>query len=362
MSCNTCGKPKCTCTKVITQVGKPGKRGTNGRPGPKGDKGDPGTDGTANLPVANTIYIMKNGNDSTGLVERMDRPFLTFAGARTAYQAAFTSRTETARIQVIVESGFYQENIILDKFVDFDLGNSVIDGGITDNQVDFGTTTDYAWTNVIRGNATINNTGTTALVTGLLIWRPNTKILGHFNKIRSLTNDCVVPINTKRSRIYVNEIYCGGTGSAMFAVEMGQGFSIADYTPSVFEIIGADIYNAAASTSATVSFESGGVLKDQTLTMINCRIKNINTAELIPARAKSAIACGSTTGSNGKLNLYNCVLYSLGGNSINVETGNTLQVKYFHSNMANAVTGGGGTLTNVLSTTLTVNAAVTPEF
>jgi hypothetical protein len=33
------------------------------------------------LPVQNTTYVMKNGSDITGLVERFDKPFLTIQAA-----------------------------------------------------------------------------------------------------------------------------------------------------------------------------------------------------------------------------------------------------------------------------------------
>ena len=33
------------------------------------------------MPVENTVFVMKNGNDTTGVVERMDLPFLTINAA-----------------------------------------------------------------------------------------------------------------------------------------------------------------------------------------------------------------------------------------------------------------------------------------
>jgi hypothetical protein len=36
------------------------------------------------LVVNNTVFVMKNGSDSTGLVQRLDKPFLTIAAARAA--------------------------------------------------------------------------------------------------------------------------------------------------------------------------------------------------------------------------------------------------------------------------------------
>jgi hypothetical protein len=56
---------------------------------------------------------MKNGDDATGLVERLDKPFLTIAAARTAATTAFPTRSNAARINIVVEAGTYSENIIL---------------------------------------------------------------------------------------------------------------------------------------------------------------------------------------------------------------------------------------------------------
>ena len=53
--------------------------------------------------VANTIFVSKSGNDSTGLVERMDKPFLTISAAITACNVAFASRTVSSRVKIIVE-------------------------------------------------------------------------------------------------------------------------------------------------------------------------------------------------------------------------------------------------------------------
>jgi hypothetical protein len=351
MSCISCEKNQCRCkTKTITKFGPSG---------PKGVKGSPGK---TSILVKNTVFVMKNGSNSTGLVERLDKPFLTIAGARNAALTAFTSRSDTARIRIIVESGTYQEDIILDKFIDYDLGNCVIDGCVTDAQVDFGTTFDHVWTNIIYGSAKIRNTGANTLVTGLLLWKPNTKLLIYCDSIGSVVDDGIAIINTKHTRIYANKIYSEASGfNYQIALEMSQGYSLIDYTPSLVEVIGADIYNTRASLAPTVAFTSGNTSKDQTLTLINCRVKQLH-ADTGFAGNKAAISCGYVAASNGKLNLYNTVLYSQYGNSIYVNSGNTLIVNYFHSNMANTVTAGAGTLTNVLGTTLTINAAVSAGF
>lgn len=356
--CVKCNQPKCICiTKTSVKYGTPGARVIKGA---KGATGATGATGPSNLTIANTAFVSKNGNDTTGLVERLDKPFLTITAAISAIHTAFPTRSEAIRPRIVVFSGKYTEDIILKKFIDFDLTDIILDGCITDSQVDFGTTDDDVFTNIIYGKATINNTGTGSLVTAVLLWKPNTKLLMYCDSICSTTNDTCAFINTKKTRIYANRIFTESTGSnSKICIEMAQGFTLADYTASLVEIIGADIYNNADSLAPPISFQSGGTDKNQTLSLINCRVKNITTTEV--ATASSVIACGTVIASNGKLNLYNTVLYSALGNSIYVQATNTLVVKYFHSNMANTTTGGAGTLTTSLGT-LTVDAAVTAEF
>lgn len=104
------------------------------------------------LLIARTAFVAKNGNDATGIIERLDKPFLTIAAARAAVIAAesafYTNATAgkhnsvvsaNDRILIKVFTGYYQEQIILANFVDFDLSDAVIAGangvGITDNDV-----------------------------------------------------------------------------------------------------------------------------------------------------------------------------------------------------------------------------------
>lgn len=46
-----------------------------------------GGGGLTELPIENTIYVSKNGNDGTGQRNRLDKPFLTIAGANSVAQA-----------------------------------------------------------------------------------------------------------------------------------------------------------------------------------------------------------------------------------------------------------------------------------
>lgn len=106
------------------------------------------------IALANTVFVAKNGVDATGVIGRLDKPFLTLAAARTAAVAAVPSATN--RILIKVFSGTYLEGIVLANFVDWDLGNAVIDlqagslATIDDNGV--------ACESVIYGKATIKRT------------------------------------------------------------------------------------------------------------------------------------------------------------------------------------------------------------
>lgn len=122
-------------------------------------KGDGTWDVGGTCLVANTVFVSKGGNDSTGVVERLDKPFLTIAAARTALLAYYTGGTApsaTNRILVVVFPGTYTEKIVLANYVDWDLTNSVIDlqaGAFY--TIDDGS---VQCDSIIYGNATIKRT------------------------------------------------------------------------------------------------------------------------------------------------------------------------------------------------------------
>lgn len=311
------------------------------------------------ITVYNTVYVMKNGNDSTGLVQRFDKPFLTIAAARTAALAAFTSRTANNRVLIEVEKGYWEEDIILDEYIDYNLNSSVINGCITDDEVLFSASGDNVWTNIVYGNFRVYNQRSTGNVAAVVVWRSNTKLLMYADSLVSKNDDSVAILNGT-VRIFANKIYTESTAAAyQIALELGQGYQYPDYTASRVEIFNCDIFNTSSSSASVIAFTSGSTNKNQTLSLINCRVKAANNAS--SEADKSCIACGIQIASDGKLNLYNTVLYSANGNSIYVASGQTLTVYYYHSNMSNAATGGTGTLTVALGA-LTVNAAVEAGF
>lgn len=122
--------------------------------------------------VANTVFVSKSGNDSTGLVERLDKPFLTIAAARAALLAYYTgpnAPSSTNRILIKVQNGFYNEPIILANFVDLDLSSSIVtctssqlikDNGVAVDSIIYGTAKLYGVTmgggNAIQATANSN--------------------------------------------------------------------------------------------------------------------------------------------------------------------------------------------------------------
>ncbi len=58
--------------------------------GAKGDKGDAGTAAPSLLTLNNMVFVAKNGSDSTGLVNRLDKPFLTILAAQSATTSGYT--------------------------------------------------------------------------------------------------------------------------------------------------------------------------------------------------------------------------------------------------------------------------------
>ena len=65
--------------------------------------------------IENTVFVTKNGNDGTGLIERLDKPFLTITAAISAAVNA------TKPMTVMVYPGTYAENMVLKNAIDVHL-------------------------------------------------------------------------------------------------------------------------------------------------------------------------------------------------------------------------------------------------
>lgn len=78
--------------------------------------------------VKNTIFVMKNGNDWTGMAERFDRPFLTINAAISAWETLYSATN--IPVDIIVYAGDYKEEILLANNVNVYFHKSTIVRGI----------------------------------------------------------------------------------------------------------------------------------------------------------------------------------------------------------------------------------------
>ncbi len=322
--------------------------------------------------VYNTVYVMKNGLDSSGLVERFDKPFLTIAAARTAALAYFTSRSISSRVRIVVESGNYTETITLYDFIDYDLGNSVITSPIGSNGI---VTANVAFTNltygyncIIYGNALIQGANITNT--------PPVEIVGtNTIGIRILLNCSTIfssAIDTVKTRtgylkivcdaIYnsnVNEFVASSLSPSCITISTNVSYQ-AGGSPMI-EIHGAKIYmNQAGSYRGCIKVQSGLVGSYNTnrckIMLVNCEIGSWSTVE-------PAISCNynpsGTTFSIGDITLKNTTIFSISQPSISnfdiVSTGNNLRVFSYNSAANKALfsdTNAGGYTTENISNVL----------
>lgn len=271
---------------------------------------------TINAPVIqNTVYVMKSGNNSTGLVERFDKPFLTIAAARNAALVAFTSRTENARVRIIVESGEYVEGIIIDDFIDYDLGNSVIsppntisntESCIADNGSVYTATTKGQYTAMIYGNATFNAVSLTPAngYYGIGITNANSINLNLYvqcNRINSAYWDAIY-MKTGTATVYANYIYNGVTDTNAYAViRLSSGTS----SPPMLSVYNAIIFtNTSQAINACVLFEntSGSAINKCMLT--NCQVGSYSSSI-------GAISCAVSNNLGiGQITLNNTTIFT----------------------------------------------------
>ena len=275
---------------------------------------------TINAPViANTVYVMKSGNDSTGLVERFDKPFLTIAAARTAALAYFTSRTVNNRVKIIVESGNYLEGIIIDNFIDYDLGNSVISplnaspntqSCIADNGSSYAVIPALAkgeYNAMIYGNATFNSANTTPSngYYGIGITNANSVDLNLYvqcNRINSEYYDSIFMV-TGKATVYANYIYCAKTDVNTFSPIR---LSCAASNPPTLSVFNALIFNNSngLAINACVMFENSSGTAVNRCMLTNCQVGSYSSSV-------SAISCGVNGALGiGQITLNNTIIFT----------------------------------------------------
>jgi hypothetical protein len=167
----------------------------------------------ASLPIENTVFVAKNGDDTTGLPERLDKPFLTIAGARASAIAFFVGAKLPSlgnRILIKVFSGNYQETIILDNCIDYDLGNSTFNSKspnlITDNGVEVNS--------IVLGSANLGTVANQGVVIGINIANIKSSVVVNINNIdiQSTTVDSVTGVYCEGNlTLNFNNIYVAGT-------------------------------------------------------------------------------------------------------------------------------------------------------
>jgi hypothetical protein len=310
------------------------------------------------IPVKNTVYVMKNGNDSTGLVERFDAPFLTINAAINAIRVAYPDieRSPSFRVKVVVEDGTYTEPVIyLYPYIDFDFGNAVLITQITDlfiNSVTYSSNPNKDYTTKIFGNSRILN-GTGINDTSLFV-NVNSRILIQCDTISSDEISAIYMQNGYVkficNRIYNNRrpeesvVYSHAIAMRQLG---GESYPLPNCT---LEIYGADIYKTAVPVPEVANFTLGCNIDfgcpdmigdlDQNLNLFNCRVINDFAEEGDSPDIYSAISCGSylPVQLGSTLSLYNTVLYSHSGATIYL-SGNTsnanLTVYYYNTNCGN---------------------------
>ena len=274
---------------------------------------------TINAPViANTVYVMKSGNDSTGLVQRFDKPFLTIAAARAAALVAFTSRTVNSRVKIIVESGNYLEGIIIDNFIDYDLGNSVISplnaspntqSCIADNGSSYTVVPPLVkgeYNAMIYGNATFNSANATPSngYYGIGITNANSVDLNLYvqcNRINSEYYDSIFML-TGKATVYANYIYCAKTD---INTHCPISLSCAASNPPTLSVFNALIFNnTSLAINACVMFENSSGTAVNRCMLTNCQVGSYSSSV-------SAISCGVNGALGiGQITLNNTIIFT----------------------------------------------------
>lgn len=300
--CKKCGEQSCCCVKTVS---KTGPRGPKGDKGPKGDTGTSGAAGP--IIVQNTVFVSKNGSDSTGLAERFDKPFLTLAAARAAAVALTPSITN--RILVKVEKGRYLEPIDLANFVDWDLDSSIIDGGeIGRATIDDYSTLSGGVNSIIYGFADIRKSAfaSGASKSAVLIRRAESNITIYCNKIGSsvgggleMTNGTLfVKCKELYSTVAAPDAFAIGLGSTananVYADEIyANGTCISNGGSGYVEVTAREIRTLTGSASTV----NGGNIKVRNAKIINL-VADINVVFVTNANVtlKDCVIVGAGTG------------------------------------------------------------------
>lgn len=207
-------------------------------------RGDGTWNSPLNITLSNTIFVAKNGNDSTALANRLDLPFLTLDAARTA--ALTLSPTSTNRILIKVFSGYYTEKIVLANFIDWDLGNCIIDL----QTGDFYTIDDdnIACDSIIYGSAKIIRS-TEGTLGCIRTQNPATNFIGYFSRATSSRGETITCTDGNQDIYISSSLSCTFSGTS-------NVFSISSGNQNITMVGVGTISNS--STSGRIFFKSGG--------------------------------------------------------------------------------------------------------
>lgn len=324
--------------------------------------------------VANTVFVSKNGDDATGLVERLDKPFLNINSAVSAALAAYPTRTFTSRIKIIVESGNYTEAIYLYDFIDFDLGNSVItspSGGscILNANLAF-TPLSFGYNCIIYGNAILTGSNASnnppVYIDGVnsvgirVLLMCNAIYSSEINTIKTRTGYLKIVCDL----IYNSSITEFTTGSSTLSascISISTNVSYQSGGSPTIEIVGAKIcMNQGGSWKGAINFQNGLLASYNTnrckLLLTDCEVGSWSTDE--PAIYCNYGAPGGTNIGIADVTLRNTSIYSDGvlesiSNLDLNNTGSSIYVYVYNSSVRIApvsVTTWGGFTTQKVST------------
>ena len=138
-----------------------------------------GSGGLTKLVVARTAFVSKNGNDVTGLIERLDQPFYTITAAINALVAAestyYTSATPGGwlsavdannRLLVKAFAGAYLEGVTVSNYIDLDLSDATVgilgaayaitDNGVQANSIIYGASAIVATVKLLNSSSSVS--------------------------------------------------------------------------------------------------------------------------------------------------------------------------------------------------------------
>jgi len=281
--------------------------------------------------VENTVFVSKNGNDSTGLPERLDKPFLTLAAARTA--AVSLTPSSTNRILIKVEKGRYLEPIDLADFVDWDLGSSIIDGGEIGRATIDDFTTIGGVNSIIYGFADIRKTGFSsgASKSCVLIRRAASNVTIYCNKIGSNVGGA---LEMTGGTLYVKckELYSTAVSPDAFGTGM-TGTSTMTIDADYIYANGTCIGNASTGKLNVVAREIRTLVEVNNNTPVSGDYINIRNAKIVNENTLPPVVYVS--GSNSVLK--DCVVVSL-GTGYSISSVSAQNIRIYGTCYANTVT------------------------